>query len=155
MQIRPNYRCPRGRPEGSAKLTTSGSRLTGDEYDNGYVGESTAFTDIDSEMRIAYEEIFGPALSVIPVSDFEEGVEVANDVEQGLSASVVTDDLTEANRFVDEVDASVVKTNEKTTGLELHVPFGRMKTSLSETHREQGDAGLDFYTIIKTVYMNY
>jgi aldehyde dehydrogenase (NAD+) len=49
----------------------------------------------------------------------------------------------------------VVKVNEKTTGLELHVPFGGMKGSSSETYREQGDAGLDFYTISKTVYLNY
>ena len=45
--------------------------------------------------------------------------------------------------------------NEKTTGLELHVPFGGFKRSSSETWREQGDAGLEFYTIEKTVYDNY
>ncbi len=42
--------------------------------------------------------------------------------------------------------------NAKTTGLELHVPFGGFKQSSSETWREQGDAGIDFYTIEKTVY---
>jgi aldehyde dehydrogenase (NAD+) len=138
-----------------ARLTTGGERLTDGEYENGYFVEPTVFADVEPDMRIAQEEVFGPVLSVIPVADFDEAIEVANGVEQGLSASVVTDDLTEAHRFVDEVEAGVVKANEKTTGLELHVPFGGMKASSSETYREQGDAGLDFYTITKTVYMNY
>ncbi|WP_408958198.1 aldehyde dehydrogenase family protein [Natrinema sp. 74] len=122
---------------------------------DGYFVEPAVFSDVDSEMRIAQEEVFGPVLAIIPVGDFDEGLAVANDVDYGLSASVVTDDHTEANRFVDEIEAGVVKVNEKTTGLELHVPFGGMKDSSSETYREQGDAGLDFYTISKTVYDNY
>jgi aldehyde dehydrogenase (NAD+) len=121
----------------------------------GYFVEPTVFSNVDDEMTIAREEVFGPVLAVIPVGDFDEAVAVANDVDYGLSASVVTDDHTEANRFVDEVEAGVVKINEKTTGLELHVPFGGMKDSSSETYREQGDAGLDFYSISKTVYDNY
>jgi len=143
-----------GQKEG-ATLETGGERLTGGEYDDGYFVTPAVFSDVDPEMRIAQEEIFGPVLSVIPVSDFDEGIDVTNGVEQGLSASVVTDDLRQAHRFVDEADAGVVKTNEKTTGLEYHVPFGGMKASSSETFREQGDAGLDFYTISKTVYLNY
>ncbi|CQH63202.1 alpha-ketoglutarate semialdehyde dehydrogenase (plasmid) [Halobacterium hubeiense] len=128
---------------------------TPDEYDSGYFVEPTVFTDVSNDMRIAQEEVFGPVVAVIKVSDFDEGLEVANDVEYGLSASVVTDDHTEANRFVDEAEAGVVKVNEKTTGLELHVPFGGFKRSSSETWREQGDEGLEFYTIEKTVYDNY
>lgn len=139
-----------GQDEG-ATLVTGGGRPEGE----GYFVKPTVFTDVESEMRIAQEEIFGPVLSVLSVSDFEEAVAVANDIEQGLSASVITNDLSEAHRFTDEVDAGVVKVNEKTTGLELHVPFGGMKASSSETYREQGDAGLDFYSISKTVYMNY
>ena len=56
---------------------------------------------------------------------------------------------------MDEVDYGVIKINETTTGLELHVPFGGMNASSSETYREQGDAGLDFFSITKTVYDNY
>lgn len=143
-----------GQQEG-ATLETGGERLTAGEYADGYFVAPTVFSNVEPDMRIAQEEIFGPVLAVIPVADFDEALEVVNGVEQGLSASVVTDDLTEAHRFVDEVDAGVVKVNEKTTGLEYHVPFGGMKASSSETYREQGDAALDFYTISKTVYMNY
>ncbi|WP_254764525.1 aldehyde dehydrogenase family protein [Natrinema marinum] len=137
--------------EEGATLAYGGSTLDRE----GYFVEPAVFSDVDAEMRIAQEEVFGPVLAVIPVSDFDEALAVANDVDFGLSASVVTDDHTEANRFVDEIEAGVVKVNEKTTGLELHVPFGGMKDSSSETYREQGDAGLDFYTISKTVYDNY
>jgi aldehyde dehydrogenase (NAD+) len=141
--------------EEGATLETGGGRPTGDGVADGHFVEPTVFTDAEPDMTIAQHEIFGPVLAVIAVSDFTEAVTVANDVEQGLSASIVTDDLTEANRFVTEIDAGVAKVNEKTTGLELHVPFGGMKASSSETYREQGEAGLDFYTISKTVYMNY
>ena len=143
-----------GRKDG-ATLETGGQRISDGEYAHGFFVEPTVLSNVEPDMRIAQEEVFGPVLAVLSVADFDEAIEVANGVEQGLSASVVTDDLTEAHRFVDEVDAGVIKANEKTTGLELHVPFGGMKASSSETYREQGDAGLDFYTITKTVYMNY
>ncbi|SFL44476.1 aldehyde dehydrogenase (NAD+) [Halogranum rubrum] len=138
-----------------ATLETGGERLTGDDYDDGYFVEPTVFSDVTPEMRIAQEEVFGPVLAVISVSDFEEAVEVANGVDYGLSASIITQDLSEANHFVDDVEAGVAKVNEKTTGLELHVPFGGYKQSSTNTYREQGDAGLDFFTSTKTVYLNY
>lgn len=134
-----------------ASLEYGGSTLDRE----GYFVEPTVFADVDSTMRIAQEEVFGPVLAIISVIDFDEALRVANDVDYGLSASVVTDDHTEANRFAEEVEAGVVKINEKTTGLELHVPFGGVKDSSSETYREQGDAGLNFYSISKTVYDNY
>lgn len=138
-----------------ASLVAGGGIPQGENVKTGYFIEPTVFTDVDPDMRIAQEEAFGPVISVIKVSDFEEGLEVANGVEYGLSASIVTDNHTEANRFIDEIEAGVAKVNEKTTGLELHVPFGGFKRSSSETWREQGDAGLSFYTIEKTVYDNY
>ncbi|SIR75056.1 2,5-dioxopentanoate dehydrogenase [Haladaptatus litoreus] len=141
--------------EEGATLAAGGGVPEGSEVESGYFVEPTVFTDIDSDMRIAQEEVFGPVIAVIEVSDFDESVAVANDVPYGLSASIVTNDHTEANRFIDEVEAGVVKVNDKTTGLELHVPFGGFKRSSSETWREQGDSGLDFYTIEKTVYDSY
>ena len=142
-----------GRDEG-ATLATGGERPSEERHESGYFVEPTVF-EATPDMRIAREEVFGPVLSVIRVSDFDEGIAVANDVEYGLSASVVTNDHREANRFVDEVEAGVAKVNEKTTGLELHVPFGGFKQSSTETYREQGEAGLDFFTITKTIYDNY
>ncbi|WP_226042870.1 aldehyde dehydrogenase family protein [Natrinema sp. DC36] len=138
-----------------AKLVTGGEELTDGEYADGYFVDPTVFADVENDMRIAQEEVFGPVLAVSKVSDFEEGLAVANDVDYGLSASIVTEDLNEAGEFVDRIEAGVAKVNEKTTGLELHVPFGGYKQSSTNTYREQGDAGLDFFTSTKTVYRNY
>ncbi|QLG27811.1 aldehyde dehydrogenase family protein [Halorarum halophilum] len=138
-----------------ATLETGGGQPEGDELGDGYFVEPTVFTDVESDYRIAQEEVFGPVVAVIRVSDFEEAMTVANDVDYGLSASIVTDSHSEANRFIDDIEAGVAKVNEKTTGLELHVPFGGFKQSSSETWREQGDAGMEFYTIEKTVYDGY
>ncbi len=143
-----------GQEEG-ATLETGGERPAESATGDGYYVEPAVFSDVGNDMRLAQEEIFGPVLSVIEASDFEEALELANDVDYGLSASVVTQDLTEADAFVDRIEAGVAKVNEKTTGLELHVPFGGYKNSSTNTYREQGDAGLDFFTSTKTVYRNY
>ena len=143
-----------GESEG-ATLETGGSRVTDDGCEDGFFVEPTVFSDVDNEMQIAREEIFGPVLAVIPVADFEEAVTVANDTKYGLSASIVTDNLREANRFVDQAETGLVKVNEQTTGTDPHVPFGGVKQSSSDTYREQGKAGLDFFTTTKTVYKNY
>jgi aldehyde dehydrogenase (NAD+) len=143
-----------GQSEG-ATLETGGEQLTGGEYDDGYFVSPAVFSDVDNDMRIAQEEIFGPVLSVIRTDSFDDAVRLANDTEYGLSASIVTQDLSEANQFIDRIESGVAKVNEKTTGLALHVPFGGYKNSSTNTYREQGDAGLDFFTSTKTVYRNY
>jgi 2,5-dioxopentanoate dehydrogenase len=143
-----------GEREG-ATLETGGEELTCGRFEDGHFVSPAVFSGVESDMRLSQEEIFGPVLGVIEVSDFDEALQVANDVDYGLSASIVTNDYTEANRFIEEIEAGVAKVNDKTTGLDLHVPFGGFKRSSSETWREQGDAGLDFYTISKTVYENY
>lgn len=141
--------------EAGGTLEYGGEALKGEAYDDGHFIEPTIFTDVESDMSIMQEEIFGPFVGVMPVGDFEEAIELVNDVEFGLASSIVTRDHTEANRFRDDVDFGVVKINEKTTGLQYYVPFGGMNASSSETYREQGDAAIDFYTITKTVYENY
>jgi aldehyde dehydrogenase (NAD+) len=138
-----------------ATLETGGEVPAKDGLDDGYYVEPTVFSGVDNAMRVAQEEIFGPVLAVIEVENFESAIDVANDVDYGLSASIITEDLSEAKRFVDEIEAGVAKVNEKTTGLELHVPFGGYKDSSTNTYREQGDAAIDFFTSTKTVYENY
>jgi len=138
-----------------AELVTGGERLSGERYEDGYFVEPTVFSEVEADMRIAQEEVFGPVLSVMRASDYEEAVRLANDVQYGLSASIVTEDHTEAQRFVRDSESGVVKVNEKTTGLELHVPFGGYKRSSSNTYREQGDSAIDFYTSVKTAYDTY
>jgi aldehyde dehydrogenase (NAD+) len=138
-----------------ATLAAGGEALDGGRFGDGYFAAPTVFSDVSTQHRIAQEEIFGPVLAVLKVEGFEDAIQVANNVNYGLSASIFTRNHTEANRFIEEIEAGVAKINQKTTGLELHVPFGGFKDSSSETWREQGDAGLDFYTIEKTVYENF
>jgi aldehyde dehydrogenase (NAD+) len=134
---------------------TGGDRLDEGDLADGYFVSPAVFSDVDPEMRIFQEEVFGPVLAVTEVQNFEEAVAVANDSDYGLSASVVTDDLAEAHEFAARSESGVVKVNEKTTGLELHVPFGGVKHSSTNTFREQGDAAIDFFTQTKTVYLNH
>jgi 2,5-dioxopentanoate dehydrogenase len=138
-----------------ATIEYGGGQPEGAEYETGYYVEPTVVTGLESDATVMQEEVFGPFVGVLKASDTDEAIELANDVEFGLSASIITDNHTEANRFVDEIDFGVVKVNEPSMALQLHVPFGGMNASSSETYREQGDEGLDYFTIIKTVYDNY
>ncbi len=138
-----------------AELVCGGEELDEGLHSKGHYVQPTVFKDVEPHMTIAQEEIFGPVLAVMKAEDYDEAVKIANGVDYGLSASIVTEELSEAHRFAEDSEAGVIKVNEKTTGLELHVPFGGFKGSSSETWREQGDAALDFYSISKTVYMNY
>src|SRR5690349_6948333 len=84
-----------GKNEG-AKLLTGGNRLNGAAFSKGWFHEPTVFGDCSPNMRIAQEEIFGPVVSVIPIHSFDEGIEVANGVPYGLSASIYTRDVNRA-----------------------------------------------------------
>jgi aldehyde dehydrogenase (NAD+) len=133
-----------------ATLRTGGDRPDG--MDAGYFVEPTVFTDVESDMRIAQEEVFGPVLSIIEVSDFDEAIRVANDVSYGLSASVFTADMALARTFTERVEAGVIKVNGTTTGSQIQMPFGGMKASSSETQKEMGQQAYEFYTHKKAVY---
>ncbi|MHB8169754.1 MAG: aldehyde dehydrogenase family protein [Thermoleophilia bacterium] len=142
-----------GKEEG-ARLLAGGERLTEPPLDRGFFVAPTVFGDVTPQMRIAQEEIFGPVLAIIAVADFEEAMQVANSVRFGLSASICTRDLTRAMEFIDRIEAGLVHVNSPTVGAEVQVPFGGMKDSSTGT-REQGRVAIDFYTEIKTVYLEY
>lgn len=142
-----------GREDG-AELLCGGGRAGGDALENGYFVEPTVFDRVTPDMRIAREEIFGPVLSVLRVSDFDEAMRVANDSDYGLSSSVFTNDTNMVYRFVDEIETGMTHINSPTTGGEAHIPFGGVKhTGLGA--REQGSTSLDFYTELKVVYVDY
>jgi len=93
-----------GKKEGG-ELILGGSILEGGEYDKGFFIKPAAFTEVDPEMRIAREEIFGPVLTVIKAGNFEEALSIANNVEYGLSASTCTNDLGKVHEFVRSIEA--------------------------------------------------
>jgi aldehyde dehydrogenase (NAD+) len=106
-------------------------------------------------MKIAQEEVFGPVVAILAVDSFDEAITVANGVQYGLSASVVTRDFKRAMQYAERIEVGVVKVNQISTGLALQAPFGGVKQSSTDSFREQGTAALDFYTRSKTVYLDY
>jgi len=141
-----------GKKEG-AKLLCGGERLKGGIYDEGCYVAPAVFAGLSPNMRTAQEEIFGPVVGVIKVKDFDEAMRVANNIEFGLSASISTRDLKTALEFARRSEAGIVHVNSPTAGLELQAPFGGCKESTSG-YREMGKVALDFYSQIKTVYVD-
>lgn len=142
-----------GRGEG-ATLVCGGERLTGGDYDRGYYVAPTVFDHVTTTMRVAQEEIFGPVVSVVRVRDFDEAVAAANSVRYGLSSAIFTRDSTNVFRFVDEIEAGIVHINSGTPGGEAQLPFGGTKDT-GVGPREQGSTAIEFFTEVKTVYVDY
>ena len=135
-----------------ARLVTGGGRPKG--LDNGYFVEPTIFDGVSPEMRIFQEEVFGPVLSVATASDLDQALSMANSVEFGLTTSIFTQDVNNVMRFIDEVETGMVHVNEPTIGGEAQLPFGGMK-STGVGEREMSEEGLNFFTELKTVFINY
>lgn len=141
----------KGQEEG-AILLAGGKRPDNPELAEGFYVQPTVFEGVESHMTIAREEIFGPVLALIPVDSLEEAIESANDSDYGLSASIYTQNVGAMLSFIRDMDAGLVRINAETAGVELQAPFGGMKMSSSHS-REQGQAAIEFFTAIKTVFV--
>jgi alpha-ketoglutaric semialdehyde dehydrogenase len=122
---------------------------TGSE-EEGYYIAPTIVADVDNSSETAQEEIFGPVLAVIRARDFDHAVELANDTRYGLTAGIATRSLRYAHEFAERSETGLVNVNLPTAGVEFQVPFGGNKES-GVGGREQGPAGIDFYSAWKTV----
>jgi len=141
----------KGKEEG-ATLLTGGNRYEEEGLENGFYVQPTVFEDVSRDMVIAQEEIFGPVLVLMKVDTILEALEVANDSAYGLSASIFTTDVSNMLLFIKDMDAGLVRINSESAGVELQAPFGGMKHSGSHS-REQGQAAIEFFTSIKTVFV--
>jgi len=100
------------------------------DKDEGYFIEPTVFVDVEPSMRLAQHEIFGPVLSVLKVSDFDEALEVANGTEFGLTGGVYSNDRQRLERAKREFHAGNLYLNRKITGALVGVqPFGGFNMS--------------------------
>jgi aldehyde dehydrogenase (NAD+) len=142
-----------GKKEG-AKLECGGNILTDGAYGKGYFFEPTVFSGVDAGMTIAQEEVFGPVLAVMRARDFEHAIEIANDVDFGLSASIQTSNVSRVFEYVQKIEAGLLTVNLPSAGVEYQLPFGGTKDS-SFGPKEQGPVALEFYTDYKTVYLKY
>ena len=137
-----------------ATLLTGGEVATEGGLGRGFFYRPTVFADVDPQMRIAQEEIFGPTTAIIPARDVDEAIRIANGVEFGLSSSIFTRDVNRAFRAMRDLRTGITYVNAGTTGAEVHLPFGGMKAT-GNGHREAGQAALDFYTEWKSLYVDY
>ncbi|MFN8447766.1 MAG: aldehyde dehydrogenase family protein [Anaerolineae bacterium] len=142
-----------GQQEG-AEIGAGGSALTGGIYDKGFYVQPTVFLDAAVNSRLMQEEIFGPVVALAAVDSLDDAIEAANGVPFGLSAAIISRDIGKIMRFIDGIQAGLVHVNDETAGAEPQVPFGGFKESSSHS-REQGKAAREFYTQIKTVYLDY
>jgi aldehyde dehydrogenase (NAD+) len=136
-----------------AAVIAGGRKLTDGPLARGNFVEPTILENVRPDSPAAQEEYFGPFMALMRCKDVEEGIALANGVKFGLSASIFTGSISDAQKFVKGVQAGMVHVNSQTAGAEAHVPFGGMKAS-SNLVREQGRAAMEFYTVIKTVYLD-
>ncbi len=132
-----------GKKQG-AKLVAGGTRVG----DRGYFIQPTVFADVQDDMKIAQEEIFGPVMSIIKFKSVDEVVQRANKTMYGLAAAVWTRDITKAHQVANSVRAGTVWVNCYDV-FDAAAPFGGFKQS--GIGRELGEYGLQNYTEIKTV----
>jgi aldehyde dehydrogenase (NAD+) len=137
--------------EEGGKLVAGGERLNRDA--KGFYLAPALITETTPSMRINRDEVFGPVASVIRVRDYDEALAVANDTPFGLVAGIATDSLKIASHFKRNAQAGMVMINLPTAGVDYHVPFGGRKGS-SYGPREQGAYAREFYTTVKTTYVN-
>jgi aldehyde dehydrogenase (NAD+) len=137
-----------------AEVLIGGELPDDSQLRRGHFVQPTVLAHVRRDMRIAQEEVFGPVIGILEAGDLEEAFAIANDVSFGLAAAIVTNDLRKAIRFAERAEAGMVKVNQWTTGASIQAPFGGFKHSGSGMFREMGKGAIEFYTRIKTVYLD-
>ena len=137
-----------GQREGARLVVGATPTLTA----GGYFVRPTIFADVEPQMRIAQEEIFGPVLSILTFQDEDEAIRIANDVMYGLAATVWTADLGRAFRVAERIDAGTIWTN-CTHFRRPHVPTTGHK--MSGLDDDLGIEAMRAFTRLKTHAINY
>lgn len=142
--------------DAGARVATGGRPATDGDLADGSYFPPTILADVQPEMEIAREEVFGPVVTFERIGSLDEAIASANATDYGLSAAVCTTSLASAQRFASEVQAGMVRVNRATVGAAMNAPFGGVKQSGTATHREQlGPTVMDFYTVSRTVWMGF
>jgi aldehyde dehydrogenase (NAD+) len=140
--------------EEGAKVATGGARASGTGLDKGFFFQPTVLTDVQSSMRVAQEEIFGPVVSFVRVKSLDEAISVNNATPFGLSSSIFTSNVNAAFTAMRDLTTGIVYVNHGTTGAETHLPFGGTRGT-GNGHREAGHTMLDAFTEWKSVYVDF
>lgn len=139
-----------GQKEGGT-LATGGSRPDDSDLMDGYYIEPTVFTDVDNDMRIVREEIFGPVQTIQTFNSYEEGIELANDTDYGLSAGIGSENYSIIHNAADDLSAGLVYVNGYGPILP-EGPYGGFKKS--GFGKDLGKKALDLHQQTKTVYIH-
>ncbi|SLN51919.1 3-succinoylsemialdehyde-pyridine dehydrogenase [Roseovarius gaetbuli] len=129
-----------------ARLVAGGTGRP-DGLNRGFFVKPTVFADVNNDMTIAREEIFGPVLAIIPFDSEEDGIAIANDTPYGLTNYVQTGDPARANRCARALRSGMVEMNGQSRG--AGSPFGGMKQS--GHGREGGKWGIEDFLEVKSV----
>ncbi len=135
-----------------AKLVAGGKRDTSGSNANGYFVRPTIFADVDNKMKIAQDEIFGPVLPVIPFTEEEDAIRMANDTTYGLAAGLWTKDISRAHRVASKLEAGMIFIN-KYGFYDFAAPFGGFKQS--GWGKEYAIHSLESYTKLKSIWVNF
>lgn len=127
-----------------ARIVCGGEQIGGD----GFYVQPTVLADVTMQMAVARDEVFGPVLAVLPFDEDDQAIEMANDSEYGLGASLWTNDLSKAMNLVPRIESGTVWVNAHVL-LDPSMPFGGVKQS--GMGREFGRAVVEAYTEIKSV----
>jgi aldehyde dehydrogenase (NAD+) len=139
--------------EAGATLETGGSTVELDSVDDSLVVAPTVLSDVTNDMAAACNEHFGPIAPVIPFSDTDEAVELANATEYGLSGSVHAGDLTTGKEIATRMETGNVHVNDQSINDEAHVPFSGIGASGVGTYNS--DAFLDEITETKWISLQH
>ena len=118
-----------------------------ENLEKGYFARPTIFNNVENDMTIAQEEIFGPVMSVITYNDLDEAIEIANDTKYGLAGYVYGQDKEKLHKVARSIEAGTVEINE--AGRKPDLPFGGYKQS--GLGREWGDYGIEEFLEVKSI----
>lgn len=135
-----------------AKALIGGKRLSSGEFARGYWFEPTILTGVRQEMDIMQKEVFGPVIPILEFSDFEEGLQLANDSRYGLAAYLFTNDMNRIMRAVRDMECGELYIN-RGIGESIHGYHAGWKQS--GIGGDDGKYGLEHFLQRKTVYLRY
>ncbi|MBW3012611.1 aldehyde dehydrogenase family protein, partial [Candidatus Woesearchaeota archaeon] len=145
-----------GKTKDKAKLLCGGDYCKTADCKNGYFYQPTVFTNVTTKMTIAQDEIFGPVVALIKADSLQDAIKKANSIKYGLSSSIFTQNINNAETAARDLQAGLVYINTSTIGAEIQTPFGGLKGT-GNGHREAGGYGgaIETYTELKVISTDY